>query len=100
MSWRQVDPTEQRLAKWTRCQLSGEALAPPVAADELGHLFNKDAVVNGGPPAPSTLCALHVRHVTSTHDHAEGIYYTISHSRILLVLHSVLSMSALHGLLP
>lgn len=43
----QVDPTEQRLAKWTRCQLSGEDLAPPCVADELGHLFNKDAVVNG-----------------------------------------------------
>ena len=43
----QVDPNEERLAKWTRCQLSGEALAPPCVADELGHLFNKDAIVSG-----------------------------------------------------
>lgn len=40
-----VDPNEERLAKWTRCQLSGEPLTPPCVADELGHLFNKDAVV-------------------------------------------------------
>ncbi len=43
----QVDPNEERLAKWTRCQLSGEPLAPPCVADELGHLFNKDAIVSG-----------------------------------------------------
>ena len=41
----QVDPREAQLAKATRCQLSGQMLSPPVAADELGHLFNKDAVV-------------------------------------------------------
>lgn len=41
----QVDPREAQLAKATRCQLSGQMLCPPVAADELGHLFNKDAVV-------------------------------------------------------
>ena len=34
------------MAKWTRCQLSGEPLNPPCVSDELGHLFNKDAVVN------------------------------------------------------
>lgn len=43
----QVDPAERRLAQWTRCQLSGEALAHPVVSDELGHLFNKDAIVAG-----------------------------------------------------
>jgi len=43
----QVDPNEERLAKWTRCQLSGEPLTPPCVADELGRLFNKDAVVAG-----------------------------------------------------
>eukprot|EP00210_Caulerpa_lentillifera_P005670 g5422.t1 len=40
-----VDATEERLAKWTCCQLSGEALNPPCVCDELGTLFNKDAVV-------------------------------------------------------
>jgi Rtf2 RING-finger len=42
---RQVDPAEERLAKWTRCQLSGEQLQEPVVCDELGHLFNKAALV-------------------------------------------------------
>lgn len=40
-----VDPAERRLAQWTRCQLSGENLACPVVCDELGHLFNKEAIV-------------------------------------------------------
>ena len=34
------------MAKWTRCQLSGQPLNPPCVSDELGHLFNKDAIVN------------------------------------------------------
>ena len=42
----QVDPREAQLAKATRCQLSGEVLSTPIAADELGHLFNKGAVVS------------------------------------------------------
>ena len=37
----------ERVAKWTRCHLSGELLSPPCVADELGHLFNKDAIVSG-----------------------------------------------------
>ncbi|KAK9845759.1 hypothetical protein WJX81_001680 [Elliptochloris bilobata] len=40
-----ANPLEDKLARWTTCQLSGERLAPPVVADELGHLYNKDAVV-------------------------------------------------------
>ena len=36
---------EAKLAKWTRCNLSGELLQPPCVADELGNLYNKDAVV-------------------------------------------------------
>ena len=40
-----VDPGEQRLARWTTCHLSGEPLAPPCVADELGNLYNKDAVL-------------------------------------------------------
>lgn len=40
-----VNPVEAKLAKWTRCNLSGELLQPPCVADELGNLYNKDAVV-------------------------------------------------------
>ena len=46
--WLQVNPEEERLARWTTCQLSGMALAPPCVADELGNLFNKDAVLQVG----------------------------------------------------
>lgn len=42
----QVNPEEERLARWTTCQLSGMALTPPVVADELGNLFNKDALIS------------------------------------------------------
>lgn len=42
----QVDATEEKLAKWTRCQLSGEPLSPPCVCDQLGSLFNKDAVIS------------------------------------------------------
>ncbi len=41
-----VDPAEELFARWTRCHLSGELLAAPVVIDELGTLFNKDAVVH------------------------------------------------------
>ena len=41
----QVNPVEAKLAKWTRCNLSGETLHPPCVADELGNLYNKDAMV-------------------------------------------------------
>jgi hypothetical protein len=34
------------LARATRCRLSGERLAPPCVADELGSLFNKEALVH------------------------------------------------------
>lgn len=40
-----VNPEEERLARWTTCQLSGMPLHPPCVADELGSLFNKDAVL-------------------------------------------------------
>ena len=40
-----VNPEEERLAKWTACSLSGMPLQPPCVAGELGHLFNKEAVV-------------------------------------------------------
>jgi hypothetical protein len=39
-----INPAEENYAKWTRCHLSGELLATPVCVDELGSLFNKDAV--------------------------------------------------------
>jgi len=40
-----VNPEEERLARWTSCSLSGMPLQPPCAADDLGNLFNKEAVV-------------------------------------------------------
>jgi hypothetical protein len=40
-----VDPNEEALARWTRCRLTGEPLNPPVVADALGALINKDAAV-------------------------------------------------------
>lgn len=42
----QVNPAEEMLARATRCRLSGERLAPPCVADELGSLFNKEALVH------------------------------------------------------
>ncbi|GAQ83726.1 Rtf2 domain containing protein [Klebsormidium nitens] len=41
-----VDPNEARVAKWTRCRLSGELLNAPCAMDMLGNLYNKEAVVH------------------------------------------------------
>lgn len=40
-----VNPAEERLARWTACRLSALPLAPPCVADELGNLYNKEAVV-------------------------------------------------------
>ena len=34
-----------RGARLTTCALTAEPLAPPIVADELGHLFNKDALI-------------------------------------------------------
>ena len=48
----QVNPEEERLARWTTCQLSGMPLQPPCVADELGSLFNKDAVLQVGLGGP------------------------------------------------
>lgn len=42
----QVNPAEEMLARATRCRLSGERLQPPCVADELGSLFNKEALVH------------------------------------------------------
>lgn len=42
----QVDPREEALARWTRCRLSNETLAEPCVCDELGSLYNKEAVLN------------------------------------------------------
>lgn len=36
---------EANTARWTTCALTGERLADPVVADELGNLFNKEAVL-------------------------------------------------------
>lgn len=59
----QVNPAEEMLARATRCRLSGERLQPPCVADELGSLFNKEAVVHALlnktlPPALSHISSL------------------------------------------
>ena len=41
----QINPADERHARFTHCSLSGEPLSPPCCADELGNLYNKDAVV-------------------------------------------------------
>lgn len=58
-----VNPEEERLARWTRCQLSGELLTPPCVVDELGNVFNKDALIQrlldkSLPPALSHITGL------------------------------------------
>lgn len=40
-----VDPFESKLARWSQCRLSAEALEPPCVADRLGNVFNKEALV-------------------------------------------------------
>ncbi|EPS61282.1 hypothetical protein M569_13513, partial [Genlisea aurea] len=40
-----VDPNEVRLSKWVNCSLSYEPLRHPIVMDELGNLFNKEALV-------------------------------------------------------
>ena len=42
-----VDPAEQRLAQYTTCHMSGKPLEPPCVCDELGSVYNKDAVLTG-----------------------------------------------------
>ncbi|CAD7695046.1 unnamed protein product, partial [Ostreobium quekettii] len=42
-----VDPSEENFARWSCCQLSGEPLGAPCVCDELGTLFNKEAILKG-----------------------------------------------------
>jgi len=42
----ELDKKEERMARWTRCSLSLTELQQPVCADELGNLYNKEAVLN------------------------------------------------------
>eukprot|EP00887_Chlorella_sp_A99_P002780 scaffold6.g2780.t1 len=69
-----VNPEEERLARWTTCQLSSMPLAPPCVADELGNLFNKDAVLQAlvgksMPPALGHVSGL--KHVFDLQLHAD-----------------------------
>ena len=41
-----VDPAEQKLAQYTTCHLSSSLLSPPCVCDELGNIYNKDALLN------------------------------------------------------
>lgn len=40
------DPSHERRARWTLCRLSRQPLKEPVVADDLGRMYNKEAVVN------------------------------------------------------
>ena len=40
-----IDPEEERLARWTVCHFSGAPLHPPCVADQLGYLYNKEALI-------------------------------------------------------
>lgn len=40
-----VDPTEVERIKWFTCAMSNERLKEPIVACELGHLYNKEAVI-------------------------------------------------------
>lgn len=40
-----VDPGEIERIKWFTCALSNEKLKEPVVTCELGHLYNKEAVI-------------------------------------------------------
>lgn len=58
----QVNPEEERLARWTSCQLSGMPLQPPCVCDELGSLFNKEPVLQvGGGVSPLGVQSVHRR---------------------------------------
>lgn len=68
-----VNPEEERLAKWTRCHLSGELLSPPCVVDDLGNLYNKDVLIQrlldkNLPPALAHLTGL--KSVTKLELHA------------------------------
>uniref|UniRef100_A0A7S3YVI7 Ubiquitin-like domain-containing protein n=1 Tax=Lotharella globosa TaxID=91324 RepID=A0A7S3YVI7_9EUKA len=39
------DPSFQMSAPWTMCSLTNEKLAQPVYADQMGHLYNKEALL-------------------------------------------------------
>lgn len=41
-----VNPEEERLARWTACHLSGMPLQAPLVCDDLGNLYNKDALLH------------------------------------------------------
>lgn len=40
-----VDPNEARLSRWSACALSARPLDPPLIADKLGNVFNKQPLV-------------------------------------------------------
>jgi hypothetical protein len=40
-----ADPTEVERIKWFTCAMSTERLKEPIVACELGHLYNKEAVI-------------------------------------------------------
>lgn len=65
-----VNPEEERLARWTTCLLTGMPLQPPCVCDELGSLYNKDAVIHAlvGKTIPKGLSHISsLKHVFDIH---------------------------------
>eukprot|EP00877_Chromochloris_zofingiensis_P014395 jgi/Chrzof1/9209/Cz03g40010.t1 len=42
---KQLDSQSTRSIAWTTCSVSEQPLQPPIVADQLGHLYNKDALL-------------------------------------------------------
>lgn len=63
-----VDPVEQRLALFTTCRLSGKPLRTPCVCDDLGSLYNKDAVLTAliSKTVPKSLA--HIASRKNVHD--------------------------------
>eukprot|EP01112_Ceratiomyxa_fruticulosa_P002158 TRINITY_DN1227_c0_g1_i1.p1 TRINITY_DN1227_c0_g1~~TRINITY_DN1227_c0_g1_i1.p1 ORF type:complete len:284 (-),score=77.99 TRINITY_DN1227_c0_g1_i1:84-935(-) len=40
------DPVESERAKWRVCTMSNEPLKEPIVVDDLGHLYNKESILN------------------------------------------------------
>jgi len=69
-----VDPVEQRLALFTTCRLSGEPLRTPCVCDDLGSLYNKDAVLTAliSKTVPKSLA-----HITSRKSVHDAVLYPV-----------------------
>jgi hypothetical protein len=76
----QVDPAQQRHARWTQCSYSGNPLTEPVVADEGGALYNKADIVQGlankasGGSWPDSLAHIRLKDLIPVHPKANPHY--------------------------